>query len=783
MTALLTALRSTRAEVLATLDDFITPDPTRVMEVGQESDWPRDLSECHRAYLRVRGVGPLVAQYRGMATAVDFEDLQERTGYDIKWASTHTMNLGTKTVTKAGVREQMSVQGESGLGNTAMIIPLYSARDGSFPVIHQVKLDIPRPGYDEKGNLTGKTIKFEIPVGTARGDAEGSLPADVHPLCWERVDGDGPLLFTEGQAKADSVLTAAMREGVLVTPVCFTGVTMPYVAPGRPTNPGPMPVLSPAITEALEVSGRAVYLCWDADWRTNKSVRDALITTGRLLEDAGAVVLVVDVPPVRRDPKTGVDDYLAVAEESGEKSPLADLLADAIDLDVAEAETRQYSHDDIGRSQRFADEVLRTGSHRWCATRRGWLAWDGAHWVDDQRGSAQELAKRLVFRDASDDAARSERGITSALKLAASVPGVTVLEADLDRDGWLINTRTGVADLRTGELLPHRPEDLISKIAEGGYDPGDLRRPDYGAPTWDTLLKLVVPNATTRQWFQRAMGMAAIGVVREDLMLQLYGPGGNGKSTVFMGLQHALGDYAVTVAPEMLTQRDGAQPHQLAAIAGARLLVMPELEEGARLHVATMKKIAGREPIRACRKYEAEFSFTPSHTAVLMTNHLATVGSTDDGTWRRLRLVPFQVKLRAEDKIEDVDSKLQAEASGILAWVVAGALDYLRHGCVLGTCPEVERATSEYKQDQDVIGEFMRERLVERPDVKIKKPRLYAVYRTWCFDSGRQARSRQSLVKALREARPALEIKKSNGVEWVVGLGELHDGRGTDEDY
>lgn len=399
------------------------------------------------------------------------------------------------------------------------------------------------------------------------------------------------------------------------------------------------------------------------------------------------------------------------------------------------------------------------------------MRWTGTHWTSDDLRSADGLAKRLARRDKDDKNAATSNAISAALNLARSAVGLGICETDLDPDPALLNTATGTVDLRTGELYPHRPQDLISRCTPAGYYPADLDRDDYGAPTWTQLLRTIIPDEQTRTWFQTAMGMAINGQLHEDLLLKIHGPGGNGKSTVFMALRQALGDYVGYANSDMLTARDGAQPHQLADLAGKRLLVIPETDEGARLHVATFKKLAGREPIKACRKYEHEFEYAPTHTAVLMTNHTLSINSTDNGTWRRLRLVPFGVKITSANAIADVDAKLAAEASGVLAWAIAGAKRYADAGYELGWCPEVEAATRQYRDDQDVLGMYVAERLVKGDDHRVKKPLMYADYTQWCLEGGSKPRSNRNFYAAMKTAGYLGDgsVVKSNGNEYVLG--------------
>ncbi len=269
----------------------MVPDPRLVQDIGTEADWPQSLSETHRAYQRVRAVGPRVARERELYTATSagmLPDL-EHGGYS------------------AAVRKAVDAE-----GNSAMVIPLYSATsdDPFFPVTFQLRLETPATAGQ----------KFVIPGGLHRED--GTLPPDVHPLAMDWLeDTDVPLIITEGQAKADSMLTSAFREGLRVCPVTLTGVTLGFIA----GKDGADPRLAPGLTK-MPLRGRDVYLAFDADSMTNAMVKSALRKTAKLLQKYGATVYIPRIPATEADPKRGADDYLAAELATGQLYPLTLLL-------------------------------------------------------------------------------------------------------------------------------------------------------------------------------------------------------------------------------------------------------------------------------------------------------------------------------------------------------------------------------------------------------------------------------------------------------------------------
>lgn len=317
------------------------PDPARIRDTEGDGDWG-DLSDEHVEYLRARAVAPLVACLRGVTTASAGDLPNEWVG---SWVDRY---LG----------EDLDVIGA--VERTAMVIPLYGVNHDSVPSLHQLKCT-PAPEVPDKETGKKKPLKFVLPKGSQRGPALDQIPADVHPeVIDEALAGVWPLVFTEGQAKGDSILTAAWREGLSVVPVTFTGVTMPYVTDVA-TDGAKTRRLSPALEGVIPLEDRTVFLAWDADWRTNRDVKNALVQTGKLLAAKGCDVRIVDTPAVNGDEKAGVDDVLADAAVAGVQYPLAALLAAAIPFaDVlAEMPTGPVREFDMLDPERAVPELLR----------------------------------------------------------------------------------------------------------------------------------------------------------------------------------------------------------------------------------------------------------------------------------------------------------------------------------------------------------------------------------------------------------------------------------------
>jgi P4 family phage/plasmid primase-like protien len=438
---------------------------------------------------------------------------------------------------------------------------------------------------------------------------------------------------------------------------------------------------------------------------------------------------------------------------------------------------------DLGNARRLVaryGEVL-----RYCPNGGGWLAWDGKRWERDDMGLVERYAKATVAAmyveaaDLDDDARKalvqhalrseSAQRLRNMVTLSDSEEGIRVRPEQLDANAWLLNCANGTLDLRTGNLGPHRPTDLITKVTPVDYDP------DMPTPIWDAFLaRIMNDNAGLIDFLQQACGYALTGSTRERVFFILHGGGDNGKSTFLGALSEALGDYAQQTAPEtlMTRARDGI-PNDIARLAGARLVTASESEEGRRLAESLVKQITGGTDKLVARFLRAEFfEFLPQFKLFLATNHKPQIGGTDKAIWNRIRLVPFAVTIPKAEQDAELPDKLRAELPGILAWAVRGCLAWQRDG--LSTPPEVLQATAEYRAEEDPLGKFIAECLMYSPAATAKAGELYKAYVQWMEDNGERAISGTKFGRLMTE-RGIDKYQDRTGVHYL-GIGLLANG-------
>jgi putative DNA primase/helicase len=431
------------------------------------------------------------------------------------------------------------------------------------------------------------------------------------------------------------------------------------------------------------------------------------------------------------------------------------------ETEVAPWEEEQSSEPltELGLARRLVAKAK--GRFRYAPEIRSWFHYDGTRWAEDLTGEVQRLAKDVIDRlhaearfAVGDDRQKLAQAwlkfqtaprIRNIVELACTEPDIPVMMAELDTDPWALNCANGVVDLRTGDLRPHDPAEMHSKIVPIEYDPENT------APVFLRFLEEVFDGDRELMTFvQHFAGYSLTGEVREHMFVFAHGGGSNGKTCLFTALRNVAGDYGVQLDPTVLVAGQHEQhPTGLTDLRGARLVTTVETDAGKRLAEALVKQLTGGDRIRARRMRADYFEFAPTHTIWLAGNHLPQVRGTDLGIWRRIALVPFTVAFEGERQDPDMPSKLAAEAPGILAWAVQGCLQWRQHGLVL---PErVKAATASYRTSQDHMGRFLAECCTIDDTAFVTTKDLRDAYLVWCEEQGERPWSAQAVGRELTD--------------------------------
>ena len=414
---------------------------------------------------------------------------------------------------------------------------------------------------------------------------------------------------------------------------------------------------------------------------------------------------------------------------------------------------------DLGDAQRLVE--WEGESFRYIPPMNKFLVWDGTRFAADEVLGIYRLVQRLpkrLYSEASyiDDPSERQKAVQHAircesaskmdaiLRIAKTHQKIAVLPNELDADPWLLNARNCTIDLHTGQVREQRRDDLITRRIEVSYEQRAK------CPTWLAFLDRVTDHDEELAAFlQRAVGYSLTGQVTEQCLFFLFGTGRNGKTTFLETLLKLIGEYAINTPTETLMARDRtAATNDLARLAGRRLVVANETNEGQRLDEAKVKALTGGNSITARYLYGEFFDFNPTHKLWLAGNHKPQVRGMDKAIWRRIKPIPFTVEIPSSEVDPLLPDKLAAELPGILNWAIAGCLDWQQNG--LGDTERVRAAAAEYQSEMDILRTFIEDELLQTPG-QTAAQEIYDRYTTWATRNGEREMSQTKLGKLLKE--------------------------------
>lgn len=382
-------------------------------------------------------------------------------------------------------------------------------------------------------------------------------------------------------------------------------------------------------------------------------------------------------------------------------------------------------------------------------------------------GWSKRRGRRREFSVSCGNGARVAQMLTQAQ------PHLTVSVDAMDADPLLVNVENGTlvfervvdpeARSDTGPVLfwrvrlrPHERDDRLAKLAPAVFDP------DAECPQWQGFLDLCQPSRPIQRFLQVFYGYSLLGIIGAQKLVFHYGEGANGKSTFIEALARLFGPYAGTLNSESVTgtQSKGAgqATPDIAQLPGKRLVRVSELPRGEMLRESLVKQLTGGEPMMARHNYGNFFELRPVFKATMSGNDKPRIDGVDLGIWRRLALVVWGQTIPEAQRreMETVLAEFAAERSGILNWLIAGALIYLEEGLV--EPPEVRDATKAYRADMDQVQGFI-DSCIERlppplpPEEakQIASRAVYEHYQDWCAANGMKPWSEKAFSQTLEK--------------------------------
>ncbi|MCU0905367.1 MAG: phage/plasmid primase, P4 family [Tabrizicola sp.] len=416
--------------------------------------------------------------------------------------------------------------------------------------------------------------------------------------------------------------------------------------------------------------------------------------------------------------------------------------------------------------QRLAEaaaDVIRLCGGRTIYVDGGFRSFDGSSFPKEtDNGPVQELLKSIVrlrgvaWTPAERRTMERFGSISGALRHLSSIPSVAVKRADLDQHDFLLPCKGGVSvALEDGKLRPSSPADHMTRCAGIA--------PDFGMPTplWiGTLMQYAGGDEEIVRFLQILVGYFLTGSTKEQKLFYLVGRGGTGKSTFVEVLRRLLGEFAaMTEAATFAEHKNEPHPAALAAIEGARLVIAPEFE-GRKLDASKVKAFTG-DGVLSVRGMRENFRQSPVKAKLLMVgNSEPQLRTVDEAIRRRFVLIPFNHLPSKADP--DLAEKLWAEAPGIMAWAVRGALEWIEEGLYL---PEaILKASADYLDDQDSFGAWVRD-VLDLSDCTAftSSADLFAAWKLYAEGANEQAGTAKAFGSRLRKFGLSSSLRRWNG--------------------
>jgi putative DNA primase/helicase len=441
-----------------------------------------------------------------------------------------------------------------------------------------------------------------------------------------------------------------------------------------------------------------------------------------------------------------------------------------------------FAFTDLGNAERFCRDHSK--NVRYCFAWECWLVWDGKRWVKDNTAELQRLAHETVRgiyskaasvkdenrrRDIAAHALRSESRSRIDNMLHLSKPYLEVKPEELDQQPMLLNVRNGIIDLTTGTLLPHEKKYFLTKYIDVDYIP------DAECLEWNRFIDLITGgDKELAHFLQKAVGYSLSGNTDEHCIFFLYGSGLNGKTTFLETIRRLLSSYTtrIEIGAIMESHKNGnaANPY-VANMAGARFVLGSEIAEDRKLNEALIKDLTGSDAISARLLFGNPFTFIPQHKLWLYGNYKPKVDGTDNGFWRRMRVVPFIVTIGDEIRkpMSEVTVIFDAEMSGILNWAIQGCQYWQNEG--LDMASAVENATAEYRTEQDLLQQFLDEQCSQGPNLQVDKEKLLDAWRNWCRNAGEDHAMRRTKNWLTRQMTSRGFTHGGDGKRFLLGVG------------
>lgn len=454
----------------------------------------------------------------------------------------------------------------------------------------------------------------------------------------------------------------------------------------------------------------------------------------------------------------------------------------------------QEPWDQVGAARIWTSIFKDTFTHS--STQKTWSQWSQSAWREDEQEHHGHSASLMVERirnyarqaEAADPegsknlARKAEKlctngAIEAILKIAAKDPRIAVKPSDFDKDPNLMTVGNGTLNLQTGQLGPHDPKNMLTRLVNADF------RPEAETGRWNQFMEQILPDPQVRNYLQRACGYMLTGTLNERVMFLIHGESGTGKTQFLEALRAVLGDFAgVAPASAFQPRQQGYKgpSEDLHKLKGKRLVIQSELDAGSKLNESLVKSIIGGDTQTTRPLYGAPVDWEPEYTVFMATNYLPRISSSDNAIWNRVKPIKFeQVFIDDSGQALDPSSRnlgrkmAKEEPEVILNWLLEGLRMYQEQG--LKEPAQVLAWTQGYRDDVDTTRQFIAEapeegRIKVEENASVTVRDLYRTYAAWCQDNGITPVGSKTFNERMLSSGWKKE-KRERGITWLgIGL-------------
>ncbi len=313
-----------------------------------------------------------------------------------------------------------------------------------------------------------------------------------------------------------------------------------------------------------------------------------------------------------------------------------------------------------------------------------------------------------------------------------------------------------------------RPEDYVSFLAGRNFPETDaihyipysefVKNQDPRLDEIQDFFRKLFPREDLRKHVLKLLASCLEGANREQLYYFFIGVGSNGKSKLVTLMKLVFGDYQTSLQATVLTRKrpeSGAANPDIMAMKNRRFIYSQEPDDKEPLNTSRMKQLSGEDMVEARGLFQDQEKFKIMGKMFMMCNRLPPINAMDNGTWRRIRVIPFESRFEEADhpdllagkphffpRDNRLDEKLLTWREPFLSYLVhLYDTEYIPHG--LQPEPQVVKQESEkYKADHDAFAKFRMERIREARDYeeitneKVTLKEIKKAYDKWAMGTG-----------------------------------------------